>query len=238
MAEDKVPESYGSENDDGAFVKEDEEVEASRTTPSATNAIRPVLRTDSASLSGLPGDGFMGELPMRGSQFQPPMMNDMGSQHSFVEGTPMQVHGQNGVGSGGGSNLSLDMVPSPHDVSRRPSVFSDFPSPGGGNLYAQQWQPGATGQNGSPMYAYASQQQGMDTSSFVSQGVPISTNQSFMSNGSFEEAPRPAYDGNQNGMFRTDDLSQGAVGQAAGYNYMANDGRDMMVDSSQRAPMH
>ncbi|KAK3179416.1 hypothetical protein K4F52_009161 [Lecanicillium sp. MT-2017a] len=246
MAEDKVPESYGSENDDGAFMKEDEESEPPGTKPTTTStaAVRPVVRTDAATLSNMPGDGFIGELPMRGSQFQPPMMNDMGSQHSFVDGGPMQVHGQNGVGSGG-SSLTLDMVPSPspHDASRRPSVFSDFPSPGGGNLYAQQWQPGTSGQSGSPMYAYGSQQQGMDGAPFVPQGVPMNANQSFMSNSSFDEGTsRQAFDATQSGLFRTDDLSQTAVGQASGYNYLSSDGRGGMmtqvVDNSQRAPMH
>lgn len=66
----------------------------------------------------------------------------------------------------------------------------------------------------------------------------MNTTQSFISSGSFEEAPRPAYDGHQNGMFRPDDLSHGVVGQAPGYSYMTNDGRGMMVDSSQRPPMH
>lgn len=244
MAEDKVPESYGSENDDGTFMKEDDESEPPGTKPTTTStaAVRPVVRTDAATLSNMPGDGFIGELPMRGSQFQPPMMNDMGSQHSFVDGGPMQVHGQNGVGSGG-SSLTLDMVPSPHDASRRPSVFSDFPSPGGGNLYAQQWQPGTSGQSGSPMYAYGSQQQGMDGAPFVPQGVPMNANQSFMSNSSFDEGTsRHAFDATQSGLFRTDDLSQTAVGQASGYNYLSSDGRGGMmtqvVDNSQRAPMH
>ncbi len=244
MAEDKVPESYGSENDDGTFIKEDDEAEAPRPKPSTANttAVRPVVRTDAATLSGLPEEGFIGELPMRGSQFPPPMMNDLGSQHSFVDNGTMQVHGQNGVGSGG-SSLTLDMVPSPHDVSRRPSVFSDFPSPGGGSLYAQQWQPGTNGQSGSPMYAYASQQSGMDTASFVSQGVPMNPNQSFMSNSSFDEGPpRPGYDTAQNGLFRTEDLSQNAVGQPSGYNYLSGDGRGaimtQVVDNPQRAPMH
>lgn len=241
MAEDKVPESYVSENDEtGSFVKEDEDMEPT-TKPVTTmgGAMRPSVRTDSATLSGLPGESLIGELPMRGSQFQPPMMGEMTPQHSFVDDSAMQVHGQAGVAATG-SNLTLDLVPSPHDVSRRPSVFSDFPSPGG-NMYSQQWQQASSnGSTGSPMYAYAAQQQNMEPGTFVSAGVPMDPNSSFMST-TFEEAPRPGYNAAQSGMFRADEMPSSSVGQAAGYNYVTNDGRGMMpqvVDNAARGQMH
>ncbi|KAJ6785044.1 hypothetical protein PWT90_11024 [Aphanocladium album] len=238
MAEDKVPESYVSENDEtGSFIKDDEDAEPT-TKPATTmgGAMRPSLRTDAATLSGLSGDAFIGELPMRGSPFQPPMMNDMTPQHSFVDNGSM-VHGQAGV-SATGSSLTLDLVPSPHGPSRRPSVFSDFPSPGG-SMYPQQWQASSNGSNASPMYAYATQQPSMETGSFVSPGVAMDPNQSFMT--SFEDAPRPSYNTGQAGMFRQGDMPPASVAQTAGYNYVTNDGRGMMpqiVDSANRTPMH
>lgn len=239
MAEDKVPESGVSENDDtGSFIKEDEDVEpAPKSASSLGSTMRPSVRTDAATLSGMPGDAFIGELPMRGSQFQPPMMSDMAPQHSFVDNGSM-AHGQTGV-SATGSSLTLDLAPSPHDVSRRPSVFSDFPSPGG-SMYPQQWQASSNGTNGSPMYAYASQQPNMESSAFVSPGVPMDPNQSFMT-ASFEEAPRPSYSTGQAGMFRQDDMPPGSVAQPTGYNYVTNDGRGMMpqvADGASRTPMH
>ncbi|KAJ3490706.1 hypothetical protein NLG97_g5726 [Lecanicillium saksenae] len=239
MAEDKVPESYVSENDDvGSFMKDEEDVEPSaKPTPTMGGAMRPSVRTDAATLSGLPGDAFIGELPMRGSQFQPPMMNDMASQHTFVDNGSM-VHGQAGV-SATGSSLTLDIGQSPHAISRRQSVFSDFPSPGE-NMYPQQWQASSNGTNGSPMYAYATQQSNMETGAFVSPGVAMDPNQSFMTT-SFEEGPRPNYNTGQAGMFRQDDMPPGSVAPATGYNYVTNDGRGMMpqvVDGANRTPMH
>ncbi|KAJ4153195.1 hypothetical protein LMH87_009695 [Akanthomyces muscarius] len=242
MSEDKVPENYPSENDEaGSFVKEDEDVEPTAK-PSTTigGTMRPSVRTDAATLSGLPGSGdaFISDLPMRGSQFQPPMMNDMGPQHSYVDNGGMQVHGQAGVPATG-SNLTLDLVPSPHDVSRRPSVFSDFPSPGG-TMYPQQWQASSNGTNGSPMYAYAAQQPNMEAGPFVSPGVPMDPSQPFMT-APFEEGPRPGYNAGQPGMFRSDEMSQANVAQSTGYNYVTNDGRGIMpqvVDNGSRTAMH
>lgn len=241
MAEDKVPESYVSENDDAAsFIKEDEDVEpTAKPTTTMGSSMRPALRTDSATLSGIPTEAFIGELPMRGSQFHPPMMNDLASQHSFVDSGNMPVHSQAGVAATG-SSLSLDLVQSPHDASRRASVFSDFPSPGGNNMYPQQWQASSNAASASPMYAYATQQQNMEPGTFVSSGVPMDPNQSFMTT-PFEEAPRPGYSGGQNGIFRPEEMPPGTVAQASGYNYVTNDGRGMMpqvVDSVNRTPMH
>lgn len=242
MAEDKVPESYPSENDEtGSFIKDDDEVEpTSKASSTMGTTMRPSVRTDAATLSGLPNDQFIGELPMRGSQFQPPMMGDLTPQHSFVDNGNMQVHSQAGVAATG-SNLALEMVPSPHDASRRPSVFSDFPSPGATNMYTQSWQTNSNGATGSPMYAYATQQSNMEAGPFVSPGVPMDPNQSFMSAASFEDAPRPGYNANQNGMFRPEEMPAASVAQAGGYNYVTNDGRGMMpqvVDNVTRTPMH
>lgn len=242
MSEDKVPENYPSENDEaGSFAKEEEDTEptAKSSTPMG-GSMRPSVRTDAATLSGLPGpgDAFIGDLPMRGSQFQPPMINDMGPQHSYVDNGGMQVHGQAGV-SATGSNLTLDLAPSPHDVSRRPSVFSDFPSPGG-TMYPQQWQASSNGSNASPMYAYAAQQPNMEAGPFVSPGVSMDPSQSFMT-APFEEGPRPGYNTGQPGMFRSDEMSQANVAQSAGYNYVTSDGRGIMpqvVDNSNRSAMH
>ncbi|KAM3509080.1 hypothetical protein MY10362_000789 [Beauveria mimosiformis] len=242
MSEDKVPENYVSENDEtGSLIKEDEDVEpTAKPGTSMGDAMRPSVRTDAATLSGLsgPGDAFIGDLPMRGSQFQPPMMNEMTPQHNHVDNGSMQVHSQAGV-SATSSNLTLDLVPSPHEVSRRPSVFSDFPSPGG-TIYSQQWQTSSNGTNGSPMYAYAAQQPSMEAGPFVSPGVPMDPNQTFMTT-SFEEAPRPGYSAGQPSIFRPDDMSQGNVAQASGYSYVTNDGRGMMpqvVDSGNQTAMH
>ncbi|EGX89113.1 kinesin, putative [Cordyceps militaris CM01] len=241
MSEDKVPDNYVSENDDaGSYIKEDEDVEpAAKPTTTLGGAMRPSVRTDATTLSGLPGtgDAFIGDLPMRGSQFQPPMMNEIAPQHNYVDNGPMQVHGQAGVSAT--SNLTIDLVPSPHDVSRRPSVFSDFPSPGS-TMYSQQWQASSNGTNGSPMYAYAAQPPNIEAGPFVSPGVPMDPSQSFMTT-SFEDAPRPGYTASQQGMFRQDEMSQSNVAQTTSYNYVTNDGRGLMsqvVENGSRATLH
>ncbi|ODA81218.1 hypothetical protein RJ55_04182 [Drechmeria coniospora] len=234
MAEDKMPESYASDNDDGSFhIKEEDDHDVQRTKPSAAHSMTQPSATAAVNGHGLHGGPppFMGDLPVRGPPFHPPMIHtDLGpQQHSFVENGGIPVNDQGAVNSAGGS-LTIDLVASPHDSSRRPSVFSEYASPGGGNLYSQQWQQGSTGSTASPMYAYAAQQTTPQQPAFVNQTVQMSAGQPFIG-GSFDGSSRPEYAGNGNAMFRAADLQTTPVNQQPGY-YVPGDGRgDLRVMS-------
>ncbi|RCI16677.1 hypothetical protein L249_2962 [Ophiocordyceps polyrhachis-furcata BCC 54312] len=227
MAEDKMPDKYASDNDDGSLIKvEAEHHELQRSKPPATHCLihAPTTTTTTTpttttttpanghALHGGPGS-YMSDLPVRGASFHPPMIQtDLSpQQHSFVESGGMAVNEPAAV-SAAGAPLSLDLVASPHhDSSRRPSVFSDYASPSGGSLYSQPWQQSSTGGSNAPsMYAYTGQQPtAQQPAPYVSQ---ISPGQSFITS-SFESSPRPEFDANGSGLFRSNDLASAAVGQ-------------------------
>ncbi|POR32148.1 Uncharacterized protein TPAR_07658 [Tolypocladium paradoxum] len=245
MAEDKVPESYVSDNDDGSFIKDEEDHEVPRSKPAATHCVVHTPTTATANghtLHGGPGP-FMGDLPVRGTPFHPPMIQTelAPQQHAFVESAGIPVNDQAAVNTGGGGAITLDMVASPHDSSRRPSVFSEYASPAGGSLYPQQWPQSSAGPNASPMYAYTAQQPAPQQPAFVNQTVQMSTGQPFMAS-SFEGSPRPEYDANGNPVFRAGDMPPAPVNQQQGY-YVPSDGRgglrvmSHVVDSVSRNPV-
>lgn len=252
MAEDKVPENYASDNEDAAFPKEEDDHEVPRpkvnTQQQQQQQQHCVVQTPTTgpssaqSLHGGHGP-FIGELPVRGTSFNPTMLPaDLASQpHTFVDSSGITVTDQATVTAPNGA-LTLDMVTSPHDTSRRASVFSEYTSPGGSNIYAQQWQQtGSTGPGQASMYAYTPAPNNAQQPPFMSQSVPMNTNQPFMG-GTFEGSPRPEYDANGAPMFRTGEISHTPVNQAQSY-YVPNDNRNglrvmaQVVDSVPRSQM-
>lgn len=233
MAEDKMPEAYADDEDEAGFIKDEEENDLQRSR-STTHALVPTATTETNSTTNLRNGSFMNELPVRRSQFPTPIMSDLSAQHSFVENGGMSVHTGSSVNTTNGS-LTLDMVPSPHDASRRPSVYSEYASPGG-NMYPQQWPPASAGPSASPMYPYSSQPTNSQTTSFVNPTVPMNSNQPFMA-GSFDASPRTEFDANGNPMFRASDLTQAPVSQQ-GYSYLATDGRGLRVMSQVVDPVN
>ncbi|EFY91333.1 Ydr124wp-like protein [Metarhizium acridum CQMa 102] len=228
MAEDKLPENYASENEDGIFPKDEEDHELQRPKVNTQHhCVIPTPTTGPGSAQTLHGGHgpFIGELPVRGHSFNPSMLPaDISSQpHTFVDSNGITVTDQTSVTAPSGP-LGLDMVTSPHDTSRRPSVFSEYASPGGSNMYAQQWQqPGSTGPGQSSMYAYTPTQGNPQQPPFIGQGVPMNASTPFMG-GTFEGSPRPEYEANGPPIFRTGDMPHAPVNQSQGY-YVPNDSR-------------
>ncbi|PHH76712.1 hypothetical protein CDD80_1309 [Ophiocordyceps camponoti-rufipedis] len=212
MAEDKMPDKYASDNDDGSLVKVEAEHHGSK--PASAHCLIHPPATAPANGHALHGS-YMGDLPVRGASFHPPMIQTElppQQQHPFVEGGGLPVNEPSAVSA---APLGLDLVASPHhESSRRPSVFSDYASTSGGSLYSTQpWQQTSTGgPNAPPLYAYTAQQQpAQQPAPYVNQPV-ISPGQSFMTT-SFEGSPRPEYDANGNSLFRPSDMSSAPVGQ-------------------------
>ena len=243
MADDKLPETYPSENDDGSLIKEEDEQDASPTKSATTHGLIHTPTTDHSPATTMNGAPFMGDLPVRGNSYPASVMHDLApEQHGFVEGSGLPVNGQTPV-HGTGGNLGMDMgVPHSHDSSRRPSLFSaptDYSSQNGTALYTQPWQPGSTAPNTSTMYAF-NQPPTNSTPSYVNSGVAMNQNQPYLGS-SFDGLSRNGYDPNQSNMFRTGNVSQPQVHPTQGYSYLPHDPRGLSgvkVDPSNRSLMH
>ncbi|KAG5970011.1 hypothetical protein E4U55_001879 [Claviceps digitariae] len=233
MAEDKIPDNYTSDNEDGAFPKEENGSDVSRPKVSAQQqCVAQTPTTGPTSTQPLHGGHgpFMSELPVRGNSYNSAMMTaEISNQpHTFVDNGGIPVADQTAV-TAPNSALTMDMVSSPHDTSRRPSVFSEYASPVSNNLYGQQWQQsGSAGPTQTSLYSYTSPQGNPPQTSFISQTVSMNTGPSFMGN-SFEESERPEYDTNGSSMFRTGDMphTSAPVPQQTGY-YVPGDGRSSL----------
>lgn len=245
MADDKIPESYVSGNEDhGPILKEEDDNDVTSNKLTAVHGLMPPSNSHSAGAS-LHGTPFLGgDLPVRGNQYTSSTMADMPQdQHAFVENTGMQVNSQPAVHTASG-NLTMDMgVPPAHDTGRRASMFSAHSEYGGQNstaMYTQQWQPGSTAPNSSSMYTFTQQPSSQPATTFVSPGVPMNQAQPYM-NTSFEGLAR-GYDPNQPQMFRTGSVTQTTqVHPAQGYDYMSHDNRGLpgvKVDDVPRHAMH
>ncbi|KAG5922871.1 hypothetical protein E4U42_005184 [Claviceps africana] len=230
MAEDKIPDNYTSDNEDGPFSKEENGNDVARPKVSAQQqCVVPTPTTGPTTTQPLHGGhgSFMSELPVRGNSYNSAMMTaEIPNQsHTFADNGRITVTDQTAV-TAPNPSLSLDMVSSPHDTSRRPSVFSEYASPVSNNLYGQQWQQsGSAGSTQTSLYSYTSPQGNPPPTSFIGQTVAMNSAQSFMGN-SFEESERPEYDANGTSMFRTGDMphTSAPVPQQAGY-YVPGDGR-------------
>ncbi|KAJ4202987.1 Hypothetical protein NCS54_01034000 [Fusarium falciforme] len=248
MADDKIPETYASGNDDeGSIPKDEEDQDAPSTKLSTVHGLMPSSTTHSHSSGpSLHGTPFLDNLPVRGNQYPPSMMPEMPQeQHTFVEGSNLPVNSQSSVHSTGGS-LAMDMgVPPPaHDSGRRSSIFSapaEYGGQNGSTMYAQQWQqPGSTAPNASSMYTFTQQPANPSASAFVNPAVPMNQTQSYMG-ASFDGLPR-GYDPNQPPIFRSGAVPQPPqVHATQGYDYIAHDNRGLpgvKVDDVPRNPMH
>lgn len=239
MGEDKLPESYTSENDDGSLKKEEEDQAASPAKSSTTHGLLTTPTTDQSPAPTLHSTSFISDLPMRGNHYSASVMPDMHpQQHAFVEGSGVPVSGQPPV-------HGLDIgVTSPHDSSgRRPSLFSsptDYAAQTGSALYAQQWQPGSTAPNTPAMYTFTPQQTNPASSSFVNSGVPMGQAQPYMAS-SFDGLSRAGYDPSQAAIFRAGAVPQPQVHTSHGYDYITHDARglpDVKTDPAARTSMH
>ncbi|KAJ4264919.1 hypothetical protein NW762_005162 [Fusarium torreyae] len=244
MADDKIPDSYASGNDDdGSIPKEEDDPDVPSNKLATAHNLMPSSTSHSsgASLHGTPFLG--GELPVRGNQYTPSMMQEMAQdQHAFVENSSLPVNGQSAVHAAGG-NLGMDMGVPQHDSGRRSSIFSAPAEYGGQNgtaMYTQQWQPGSTAPNSSSMYTFTQQPPNPPATAFVSPGVPMNQAQPYM-NASFDGLTR-GYDPNQSNMFRTGSVPQPQqVHPTQGYDYMSHDSRGLpgvKVDDVPRNVMH
>lgn len=238
MADDKIPDNYQSENDDGLPTREEDEQQANSVSSDPKtgppHGLLAPTSTDHSPAGNLHGGPFMEALPVRSSHYAPHMMtSDLATEHHhFVDGVNM-VGGQAPLHTNGGMTLQVpsEIMPSPHDTSRRPSLFNsptDYASPAGTTaMYAPPWQPSTTAPTMTSMYAFTPQQPPGQT--FVSQpGVGIPQSQQGMRadglppSGNFEHLI------SNNNPFRQSSLPPAPVPQGPTYpHYLQHDGRQM-----------
>lgn len=217
---------HGSEHDQGPpFPRDDDDQTASPSTRStATQGFLHTPTTGHSPATNSHGGSFLNELPMRNSQQAPPtapVIHDIATHHhSFVEEN-IPVNGAAPVNAPG-TGMSVDMVSSPQDGSRRPSVYGEYSNVSNNGIYAQQWQPATTTPNAQPLYA---QQTNPPAQPFV-QAVPVTNTQSYVPNSFVDSISRQGYDPNHGQMFRPNEVPP-PVNQQQGYNYLPNDGRGM-----------
>ena len=214
------------ENAEGMFSREDDDGKLSPSTRStATQGFSNNSATSQSPATGPHGTGFMGDLPMRNQQIGPThMVADMGApqaQHeqSFVDDTQL-VNGPSNINTSGPGGLGVDVITSPHDLSRRSTaVFTDYSNVQGNGLYPPQWQSGTTAPSAHGLYA----QPHAHPQTFVTPGVSATQQQqqaSYLSNvvdGRSYEGPK----------FRGDLQQPQVTHQQQSYTYVTNDGRPM-----------
>lgn len=125
------------------------------------------VRTDAATLSGLPAEAVTKQIQVSVSKFQLPVT----PQRSFVDNDTIQGHGQ-AAATTAGSYLIPEFTASPAEGNRGPSVFGEFPNLGGSDLYPQQWQANSTVATNLPWCVYARPQHNMEQYISLSPGMP------------------------------------------------------------------
>ncbi|KAK5652525.1 hypothetical protein OQA88_10431 [Cercophora sp. LCS_1] len=250
MADDKSPEGYQSDDEMNAAPREEEgdaaSVRSSRVSPpkAGSHSIMSTASTSHSPATNLQGPSFIGEIPVRGPpQFSQSIMPEMSSnQHSYVESTNITVGGPPPLQSHGSIHMQ-DMLPSPHESNRRPSLFNspgtEFASTPNPGLYPGAWQQSTTAPANTTMYAFSTQQQQTQTpNSFLPQSsVPLSS-PSYLGSSQFGSLPHPT------NLYQSNGVGQNTASHSQGYqNYHGHDGRSMpsgglKMEPLNRGPLH
>lgn len=219
--------------------------------PMSANTSTPSHSGDHSPGNGMPaGTGtttahsFMGELPHRNHPTYPPsqlMHPDLGANDhhtGYVDSGGLGVgnspshHHHGSMTEGHGGVALQQMVPNPHETSRRSSMFSPTTeysgTPTSTSVY-QTWQQGSNAPSTSPLYAFTPQQAQIQTQtqaqhaqhgSFVPQG-PVGMppqNHGYMGHG-FEPMPRNTYEPTpHDAMFRQSNVPTGTVNPQGTYS--------------------
>ncbi|KAG5958474.1 hypothetical protein E4U57_001287 [Claviceps arundinis] len=232
MAEDKFPDSYFSDNEDGPSLGENGDgMHRSQADVRQQQCLVHTPTTGLPPTQGLHGGHgpFMSEVPIRDNSYHSDSMTaEIASQPHPFENNGGNTVADHPAATASNSGMTLDMVPSPHDNSRRQSVFSDYSSPVSNNLYGQQWQQTTSaGPSQAALYSYTPPQVSAAQTSFIGSTVSMNTASTFL-NHSFEDSERSEYDTNGGAsMFRAGDMthSSGPGSHQGGGYYVPGDPR-------------
>ncbi|KAI8964118.1 hypothetical protein F5Y11DRAFT_364433 [Daldinia sp. FL1419] len=212
MPNDRVSQGYVSDTEDVTPGRDEGEhnptPNSSSSSPQRANMPHTLMAqphsTEQSPTTQISNDTFVGEMPVRGTQYsQPVMSTEIGpDRQTFVEAPSMPSQAPLHPST----NLGLhDMYTSPHDSSRRSSMFttpSEYTSPATPTMY-QQWQTGSAAPSTPSAYTFP-QQTSNTHQSFVSHtGVPMAQNQQYMNTTSFDGLSRGSHDAQHGGMIRS-----------------------------------
>jgi hypothetical protein len=229
MADDRIPENWASDNDTASSLKEDDEQEMTPGPPGMssrhglpTSTMMPAQPSaEHSPTSHMSAGPYLTEMPVRGGSYQQQLMGGElhQEQSHFVEAAPMttqsaSMHGPNA--------LPLhDMFPSPHDTSRRPSMFpppAEYASPATPAVYPGGWQSTTAAPSSSPMYSYPPQQPGPQQAFVGQHGVPMPHGQQFMASSNFDGLTRTNHDPSHGSMYRPTNLGHNPGQQTSVYS--------------------
>lgn len=247
---------FPSDDEDDAREEDDEHhlsVLSSRLSPPKTtmsHTLMPIPTTDHSPTANIQ-PGFVSEMPIRNPYPTTLMPPDLTPDQHYVENGGISVGGQASLQQHGAPVQMQEMIPSPHETSRRPSLFSpasDYGSTTAPGLYPGTWQQTTTAPGSATMYSFGAPSQQPQQpppplphpqGSFVShQGVQIGSQPPYMGS-SFDTLPHTS-----NGLFRGPNVGQGSVphGQSYPNSYMQHDSRgapgDKMDPSNRGLPPH
>lgn len=214
MADDKTPDNYQSDNEEGNAARDNDENDPSSMSSSvspqkitAPHNLMPPSNAEQNHSSALQAAPFISDLPVRTTHYVSPLVppDIVQEHHAYVDGSGIAAGTPAQQLQPHPSMAMTDICANPHDASRRSSIFSPpaeysgSPTPG---MYPANWQSGTTAPNNTTMYAFTQQhQQQHGQATFVPQpSVPISQGQQYMGT-SFDGMPR-AYDPGQANLFR------------------------------------
>jgi len=251
MPDDKIPDNYQSDNEDGSAREGDDSGQnsvapgVSPNKPAAPHSLITTPTTEHSPAGPLHGGPFVNDLPVRPAQYAQSMITSDLEQHHYAEGgaltvgapPPLQPHG---------SMAMTDML-GPHDTSRRPSFYSqsEYPTPSASLYNANNWQTSTTAPSATPMYAntFTPQQQHHPSQpaagTYVQQQpVTMAQGQSYLG-AAYDGLPR--YD---NDLFRPAAVTNNPASQSPGYpTYVNHDNRALAgtgykLDPLGRNPLH
>ncbi|KAI0382941.1 hypothetical protein F5Y04DRAFT_35795 [Hypomontagnella monticulosa] len=237
MHDDRVGQGYISDTEDITPIKEDGEHNTSPNSSSASPQrttmsqalIPPAHSTEQSPTTQMSGDAFVGDMPVRGAQYTQPVLGAeiTTERHSFVETPTMSTQAPLQTTSSIGLH---DMYTSPHDNSRRSSMFassSEYASPATPTMYSQ-WQTGSAAPSNPSAYSFPSQPSSAHSSFVGHAGVPMQQNQTYIS--SFDGLPRGSQDAQHNTLLR-------ALPQPGYPNYMAHEPGAMSASNVKADPL-
>ncbi|KAI0010301.1 hypothetical protein F4779DRAFT_315729 [Xylariaceae sp. FL0662B] len=232
MPDDRLGQGYVSDPEDLNPLRDDGDQNptpaSSNASPQRANTSQPLIpqshNAGGSPASQMSGEGFVGDIPVRSAHFPQPVMGpEMTAERpAFVEATSMP--GQPSLHTTASLGLQT-MYTSPHDSSRRSSIFaspSEYASPATPTMYPQ-WQTGSAAPSNAPVYAFP-QQAASGHPPFVGQpGVEMPQNQQYLGAG-FDGLPRGPHDAHHGNIYRPGGVGQSSLPQPNYPGYMSHEG--------------
>lgn len=212
MPKDKVPLGYMSDTEDVTPGRDDAEQNPTSNSSSSSpqrasvsqTLIAPNHSTEQSPTTQMSSDAFVGDVAVRSTQYPQPVLGTemTAERQSYVEAPTLSsqptLHSATNLG------LHHEMYTSPHETSRRSSMFtspSEYASPATPTMYSTQWQTGSAAPSNPSVYTFPQQTSSAHQSFVGHTGVAIPQTQSYLGT-SFDDMPRAGHGAPHGGMLR------------------------------------